>query len=134
MKLQRLVEMIRRDRSGAEEWPVLFTCHKQNSTGEWEEVNGAREPIASVEVDEDAKEVLLIMKSDCLPLSVARLEQKLTELMSCHGEFMVDGCETPIVMDDETIHIDFPIGGAGRDEQNRCYLVVHLSRWGSAAN
>jgi hypothetical protein len=139
MKLQRLVEMIREVSGGAEEWPVLFTCFTQNSTGEWK-ADEAREPIVSVEVEEGAEEVLLIRDSDCQPLSVASLEQQLTELMSRYGEFMVDccetpivvdGCETPIVVDDNTVHtvhIDFPIGGVGRDEKNRCFVVAYVSR------
>jgi len=121
--------MIRQDRSGAEKWPVLVTSFKQNSTGEWQEVDGNREPIGSVVVDEGAEEVLLIGNQDCVPLSVANLERELTELLSRHGEFLVDYCgDTPIVINGGMVHIDVPIGGVGRDEKNRCYLVVCLSR------
>ncbi len=128
MKLQRLVEIIRQDRSGAEEWPVLVTSFKQNSTGEWQELDGTRQPIGSVVVDEGAEEVLLIGNEDFVPLSVANLERELAELLSRHGEFLVDYCgDTPIVIDGGMVHIDVPIGGAGRDEKNRCYLVVCLA-------
>jgi len=98
--------------------------------GEWHEVDGAlRDPIGAVVVDEDAEEVLLIGNEDCVPLTVANLEQELTELLSRHGEFLVDCCgDTPIEIDSGMIHIDVPIGGAGRDEKNRCYLVVCLIR------
>jgi hypothetical protein len=127
MKLQRLVEMIRQDRSGAEQWPVLVAFFKQNSMGEWQEVDGTRDPIRSVVVDEPAEEVLLVGNEDGVPLSVENLEQELTELLSRHGEFMVDYYgDTPIVLDEGLFHIDVPIGGAGRDEKNRCYLVVCL--------
>ena len=116
MKLQRLVEMIRQDRSGAEEWPVLVTFFKQNSIGEWQELDGTRQPIGSVVVDEGAEEVLLIGNEDCVPLSLANLERELAELLSRHGEFLVDYCgDTPIVIDGGMFHIDVPIGGAGRD-------------------
>jgi len=37
--------MIRQDRYGAEQWPVLVSSFKQNSTGEWQEVEGTRQPI-----------------------------------------------------------------------------------------
>ncbi len=128
MKLQRLVEMIRQDRSGAEQWPVLVTSFKQNSMGEWQELDGTRSPLGSVVVDESAEEVLLIGNDDCVPLSVANLERELAELLSRHGEFLVDYCgDTPIVIDGGMVHIDVPIGGAGRDEKNRCYLVVCLA-------
>jgi hypothetical protein len=128
MKLKRLVEMIRQDGKGAEEWPVLFASFKQNSAGGWHEVEGVRQPITSVQVEESAEEILLITASDGLPLSLARLEEELTRLMSCRSEFTVDCCETPIVLDGgETFHIDFPIVGTGRDENNRCYLVVFAS-------
>ena len=44
------------------------------------------------------------------------------------SEFTVDCCETPIVLDGgETVHIDFPIVGTGRDEKNRCFLVIYAS-------
>jgi hypothetical protein len=129
MKLQRLVEMIREDSKGAEEWPVLFASYKQNSAGEWHEVEGVRQPIISVEVEEPAKEVLLITDSDRPPLSLATLVEKLARLLSCHSEYTVDCCETPIVLDGGgTFHIDVPIVGAGRDEKNRCYLVVYTSK------
>ena len=129
MKLQRLVEMIGQDRSGAEKWPVLVASFKQDSTGEWQEVDGTREPIGSIVVDEAAEEVLLIGNEHCVPLSVANLEQELTELLSRHAEFLVDySGDTPLMIDGGMFHIDVPIGGAGRDEKNRCYLVVCLSR------
>ncbi len=128
MKLQRLVEMIRQDHSDADEWPVLVTSFKQNSMGEWKEVDGTRQPIGSVVVDVDAEEVLLIGNEVCMPLSVAHLERELAELLSRHGDFLVDYCgDTPIVIDGGMVHIDVPIGGAGRDEKNRCYLVVCLA-------
>jgi hypothetical protein len=128
MKLKRLVEMIREDSKGAEEWSVLFASFKQNSAGEWHEVEGVRQPITSVEVEETAEEILLITDSDRLPLSLARLEEELTRLMSSLSEFTVDCCESPIVLDGGgTFHIDFPIVGAGRDEKNRCYLLVYAS-------
>jgi hypothetical protein len=127
MKLARLVEMIRQDRSGAEEWPVLVTSFKQNSVGDWNEVEGIRQPIGSIVLDEDAEEVLLIGNEECVPLSVANLERGLTELLPRHGEFLVDySGDTPIVIDGGMFHIDVPINGAGRDEKNRCYLVVCL--------
>jgi len=129
MKLKRLVDMIREDGNGAEEWPVLFASFKQNSAGAWHEVEGVRQPITSVEVEETAEELLLITDLDRLPLSLARLEEELGRLLSCLSEFTVDCCETPIVLDGGgTFHIDFPIVGAGRDEKNRCYLVVYASR------
>jgi hypothetical protein len=129
MKLQRLVDMIRQDRSGADEWPVLVSSFRQNSMGEWKEVDGVRQPVGSVVVDEGAEEVLLIGSEDCVPLSVANLEQKLAELLPRHDEFLVDYCgDTPIAMDGGMIHIDVPIAGAGRDEKNQCYLVVCLAR------
>ena len=129
MKLKRLVEMIQKDSKGAEEWPVLFASFKQNSAGEWHEVEGVRQPITSVEVEETAEEILLITDSDRLPLSLARLEEELARLMSRLSEFTVDCCETPVVLDGGgTFHIDYPIVGAGRDEKYRCYLVVYASR------
>jgi hypothetical protein len=129
MKLQRLVEMLRQDRNGAEEWPVLFTGFKQHPSGEWQEVGGDREAITAVEVEEGANEVLLIRDSDCLPLSLSSLEQKLAGLIPRHSDFMVDTCQTPIVVDGQSVHIDLPVVGAGRDEKNRCYLLVYASRW-----
>jgi hypothetical protein len=129
MKLKRLVEMIREDGTGAEEWPVLFASFKQNSAGEWHEVEGVRQPITSVEVEVAAEEILLITASDGLPLSLRRLEEELARLMSSLSEFTVDCCETPIVLDDGgTVHIDFPIVGTGRDNTNRCYLVIYASK------
>jgi hypothetical protein len=129
MKLQNLVKMICEDHSGAEEWPVLVTSFRQNTTGEWQELDGTRQPIGSVVVDEGAKEILLIGNEDCVPLSVAKLEQELTELSARHGDFLVDYCgDTPIEIDGGMLHIDIPIGGAGRDEKNQCYLVVCLSQ------
>ena len=131
MKLQRLVEFIHKDRSGAEEWPVLVSGLKQNSTGEWKEVEGVRDPIGSVVVDEDAEEVLLIGNSECVALSVETLEKELADLLPRYGEFLVDYCgDTPIVIDGGMVHIDVPIGGAGRDEKNRCYVLFCLSQTG----
>ena len=128
MKLKRLMEMIREDGTGAEEWPVLFASFKQNSAGEWHDVEGVRQPVTSVEMEETAEEILLITDSDGLPLSLARLEEELARLMTSLSEFTVDCCETPIVLDGGgTVHIDFPIVGVGRDETNRCYLVVYAS-------
>jgi hypothetical protein len=128
MKLKRLVEMIQKDIKGAEEWPVRFASFKQNSAGEWHEVEGVRQPITSVEVEETAEEILFITDSDRLPFSLAKLEEELARLMSCLSEFTVDWCETPVVLDGGgTFHIDFPIVGAGRDEKNRWYLVVYAS-------
>jgi hypothetical protein len=125
VKLKRLVDMIREDGKGAEEWPVLFASFKQNTAGEWHEVEGVRQPVVSVEVEEGAEEILLITDTDRPPLSLAELEDELARLMSRLSEFTVDCCETPIVLDGgETVHIDFPIVGTGRDEKNRCYLVV----------
>ncbi len=130
MKLKRLVEMIREDGEGAEEWPVLFASFKQNPAGEWREVEGVRQPVTSVQVEEEAEEILLVTESDGQPLSLARLEEELARLMSRLSEFTVDCCETPIELDDGgTVHIDFPIAGTGRDETNRCYLVVYASRF-----
>ena len=128
MKLQRLVEMIRQDRSGAEEWPVLVSTFKENAMGEWQELDGTRQPIGSVFVAGD--DVLLIGNDDCVPLSVANLEQELTGLPSNHAEFLVEYCgDTPIEIDGDggLFHIDVPIGGAGRDEKSKCYLVICLS-------
>lgn len=128
MKLKRLVEMIREDSKGAEAWPVLFASFKQNSAGEWHEIKDVRQPIASIEVDEDAEEVLLITDSDNPPLTLAALLEKLARLISRCSEFTVDSCETPIVLDGaERFHVDVPVVGAGRDEGNRCYLVVYAS-------
>jgi hypothetical protein len=127
MKIARLLEMIRQDRSGAEEWPVFVTSFRQSPAGEWHEINGVRDPLGAVVVDGDAEEVLLVGNSKCVPLSVAQLEQKLAELPQCQGEYAVDYCgDMPIVIDGGMFHIDVPIGGAGRDEKNRCYLVVCL--------
>ncbi len=128
MKLKRLLEMIRVDSKGAEEWPVLFASFKRNLAGQWQEVEGVRQPVTSVQVEETAEEILLITDSDGLPLSLATLEEELARLMSSLSEFTVDCCETPIVLDDgETVHIDFPIVGTGRDEKNCCFLVVYAS-------
>ena len=50
MKLKLLLEMIREDGKGAEEFPVLFASFKQNSAGGWQEVvrrvNVSRNPSA----------------------------------------------------------------------------------------
>lgn len=127
MKLVRLVEMIRKDISGAEGWPVYFASFQQNAAGEWHEVEDVRKPITAVEVEEP-DEILLITDSDGLPLTLARLEEELAQLMPRLNEYTVDCCETPIVLNDgETFHIDFPVVGAGRDEANCCYLVVFAS-------
>jgi hypothetical protein len=129
MKLKRLVEMIREDSKGAGERPVRFASYKQNSAGEWHEIEGVRTPITSVAVEEPAEEVLLITDSHRPPLSLATLLEELARLMADHSEFTVDSCETPIVLDgDGTFHIDVPIVGAGLDEKNRCYLVVYASK------
>jgi hypothetical protein len=123
------VEVIREDSKGAEQWPVLFASYKQNSAGQWHEVEGVRQPITSVQVEEAAEEVLLITDSDRAPLSLTRLMEEFTRLVPCRSEFTVDCCETPIVLDGGgTCHIDVPIVGAGRDEKNRCYLVVYSSK------
>ena len=128
MKLKRLAEMIREDGQGAEEWPVLFASFKQNTAGEWHEVEGVRQPIVSVELEEGAEEILLITDPDRPSLTLARLEEELARLMSRLSEFTVDCCETPIALDGgETVHIDFPIVGTGRVDENRCYLVVYAS-------
>lgn len=129
MKLKRLVEMIRQDRSGAEEWPVQFASFEQDAAGQWHEIEGVRQPVAAVEVEVAAEEVLLITDSDRIPLSLGRLESELNQLASSMSEFTVDCCETPVVLDDgTTFHIDFPVVGAGRDKQNRCYLVVYACK------
>ena len=81
MKLQRLVEMIRQDSSGAEQWPVLFSSVIQNAAGEWQEVDGVRQPITSIKVEEAEEaaesEVLLITDSHRPPLSLAKLVEEL---------------------------------------------------------
>jgi hypothetical protein len=127
MKLKRLVEMIREDGKGAEEWPVCMAFLRQNSAGESHEAEDAfREPvtsITSVEQKQGPGEVLLIPDSERPPLSLAKLEQELSQLMPCLSEYTVDGCQTPIVYDDGTFHIDFPIVGTGRDEEKHCFLV-----------
>jgi hypothetical protein len=129
MNLQRLVEMIQQNRNGAEEWPVLFTSFIQNAAGEWQEFEGVRQPITTVEVERGADEVLLITDSDRQPLSLAKLVEELDRLMPCYGEFTVDSCETPIVLDDgRALHIDLPVVGVGRDEEDRCYLMFFASR------
>lgn len=129
MKLQRLVEMIREDSRGAEEWPVQFASYKQNAAGEWHEVAGVRQPITSVQLEEAAQEVLLITDSTHTPLLLATLLEELARLMPQHSEFAVDCCDPPIVLDDgRTFHMDVPIVGAGRDQENRCYLVVYASK------
>jgi hypothetical protein len=128
MKLRRLVEMIREDRAGADDWPVLFTAYTKSAAGEWREVGGVREPVTSVRVAIEAEEVLLIRDSTQPPLTVSSLEVKLSGLLACHGEFTVDTCEPPIEMDGiEVIRIDLPITGAGRDDGRSCYLVVFTS-------
>lgn len=107
MKLHRLLEMIRQDRDGADEWPVFITSFRQTSTGEWHEVEGVRDPLGAVVVDEAAEEVLLIGNSECVPLSVGTLEKKLAELPPGHSEFAVDYCgDMPIEMDGGLLHIE----------------------------
>ena len=129
MKLKRLLEMIRGDINGAEDWPVLFSSFKQNPAGELEEVDNVRQAITSVQVEDGAEEILLITDSDGLPLSLARLEEELTRLTPSLSEFTVDCCETPVVMDNGwNLHIDFPVVGAGREEKDRCYLIVYAFR------
>jgi hypothetical protein len=128
MKLQRLVEMLRQDRNGAEEWPVLFTGFKQYPSGEWQEVGEGREAITAVKVDSDANEVLLIRDLDSPPLSLSSLEQELAGLMPRDSDFMVDCCLTPIMVDGEPFRIDLPVVGAGRAEKDKCYLIVYASR------
>ncbi len=128
MKLQRLVEMLGEDRNGAENWPVFFTGFTQDSSRNWQEVDSTRGAITAVEVDADAKEVLLIQGSDSPALSVASLQQELARLLPCCSDFDVDSCETPIKVDEGWIRIDLPVCGAGRDEKNQCYLVVVTSR------
>jgi hypothetical protein len=133
MKLKRLIEMIQQDSAGADEWPVLFTSYFQSAAGEWQEVEGVRQPITSVKVEEaeDAaeSEVLLITDSEGSPLLLAQLMEELAELLPCCGEFTVDNCDTPIELDDGgTIHIDIPVCGVGRDEKKRCYLILYASK------
>ncbi|MEN6451548.1 MAG: hypothetical protein ABFC96_13735, partial [Thermoguttaceae bacterium] len=128
MKLHRLLEMIRHDRDGADEWPVFITSFRQTPTGEWHEVERVRDPLGVVVVDEAAEEVLFVGNSECVPLSVEALDKKLAELLPGCGEFAIDYCgDMPIEMDGWLFHIDVPIEGAGRDEKNRCYLVVRLA-------
>src|SRR3954454_4540125 len=100
MKLRRLLEMIRNDNEGAEKWPVLFSSFKQDSVGKWHEVANVRQPITSVQVDLSAEEILLITDSDSPPLSLEILVDELDRLSSCYGDFAVDCCETPIVLDE----------------------------------
>jgi hypothetical protein len=127
MKLRHLVEMMREDSNGAEGWPVLFASYRRNPGGEWHEVDGARCPVTSVEVDNAAGEVLLVTASSRPPLLLTALVEELARLTPQHGESTVDCCDTPIAMDGGIFHIDVPIVGAGRDEGNRCYLVVFAS-------
>jgi hypothetical protein len=61
-------------------------------------------------------------------LSVSQLERELTTLVPRHRDFLVDSCEKPIEVDDQEFHVDLPVTGAGRDEQNRCYLLVYASK------
>jgi hypothetical protein len=129
MKLKRLVEMIREDSIGAEEWPVIFASYKQNAAGEWYEIEDVRQPITSVMVDEAAKEVLVIADPDSSPLSLAKLMEELARLMPCRGDYDVDHCVTPIELVGESIRIDIPIVGTGRYESNRCYLLVYASKF-----
>jgi hypothetical protein len=125
MTLRRLVEMIREDRTGANDWPVMFTSYRQLPAGEWQEVDNVREAVTIVEVDIESQEVLLIRGPTRSALTVSSLEEKLSGLMACHGEFTVDTCEPPIVVDGEgNFRIDLPIVGAGRDDSRNCYLVV----------
>jgi hypothetical protein len=123
--LQRLVEMLRQARNGAEDWPVLFTGVRQHLSGEWQEVGGC-DAITAVEVVEG--EVLLIRDLDDPPLSVSGLEHELAGLVPRCSDFTVESCEKPIVVDGERIHIDLAVDGGGRDEEDRCYLLVCVSR------
>lgn len=121
--------MIRGDIKGAENWPVLFTSYKQDSAGVLHEIEGVRQPITSLDVEDWAEEVLLISDSDGHPLSLATLEEELAVLMPSKSEFMVDCCQTPIPTEDGgSIHFDFPVVGAGREEANRCYLLAYISK------
>ena len=62
MNLHGLVEMIRKNREGASDWPVLFACYSQLQEGEWQEQDAnAREAITTIVVDAQSKEVLLVM-------------------------------------------------------------------------
>jgi hypothetical protein len=130
MRLKRLVEMIQEDGKGAEDWPVLFASFRQNSAGEWREVEGVRQPITSVLVEESAEEILLITDRDRPPLSLARLEEELARLISCLSGLEVEWCgDIPIVLDSGgTLHIDWPVVGVARDENNRCFLVIYASK------
>jgi hypothetical protein len=129
MRLRRLVEMIQEDSAGAADWPVMFAAYRQSPSGEWEEQDiGGREGVTGVDVDNLAQEVLLIRDSTCPPLTVSNFEERLLGLMVSHGDFTVDTCEPPIVVDeDDSIRIDLPIEGVGRDDGRSCYLVVFAS-------
>ena len=127
MTLARLLEMLREGGGGAEGWPVLFTAYKRQSSGEWREVGEGREAITSVELDCDAREVLLVRNSGMPPLSLIALEETLAELISQHEDFTVDSCETPMDVDGTPFRIDLPVVGAGRDVANKCVLVVYAS-------
>jgi hypothetical protein len=72
--------------------------------------------------------VLLIRDPTRPPLTVSSLEEKLSGLMACHSEFTVDTCQPPIVVDGvDSVHIDLPIVGVGRDDGRSCYLLVFAS-------
>jgi hypothetical protein len=127
MKLSRLVEMIREDCEGIDDWPVMFASFSQSSAGEWQETDG-REAITSVEAEIAAEEVLLIRAPGRAPLTVSSLKEQLSNLMESHSDFIVDTCESPIELDEgNRIHIDLPVVGAGRDDGGSCYLVVFAS-------
>ena len=112
--------------SGAEDWPVLFTSFLQDSHGQWRETDG-REPITDVLVEGD--EVLLVRDPTKPVLTLSALVDRLTRLVERCAGFDVDSCETPIEMDDGLIiHIDLSITGAGRDEQDKAYLVVFCAK------
>ena len=117
MKLQRLVEMIHGDLGGAEQWPVYFTSYLQNTSGEWREVDGVRQPITSVRAEEAEEaaesEVLLVRNSDQPPILLEDLIEEIGRLLPRYIEFTVDSCESPIVLDDgESVRIDVPVVGA----------------------
>ena len=126
MKLQRLVEMIREDCVGVDDWPVVFASYRQAPAGEWQEID-TREPITNVQVETKSEEVLLIRDPTRPPLTVSNLERKLFELMACHSEFTVDSCAPPFVVDGMSMHLDLPVMGTGRDDEQRCYLLVFAS-------
>ena len=126
MTLTRLLEMLRQDGGGADAWPVLFTGYKKQASGEWKEV-ARRDAITSIEVDHDAREVLLVRESSKPPLSLMALDNTLAELAPQFGDFTVDTCEPPIDVEGAPFRVDIPVVGAGRDVANKCVLVVYAS-------